>query len=153
MITALDLLTEQPFTSGIPQPFLARMAHYSHRVSFRAGTRIFSEGGRAGHFWLIREGLVNLDTRLPGRGDVVVESLAAGQVLGWSWMFAPYRWHFGATAATPVLAIGFDAPGIRALCDAEPDLGLALNRRLFEVVVERMQATRMRLLELLGDPA
>jgi CRP/FNR family cyclic AMP-dependent transcriptional regulator len=148
MITALDLLTEQPFTTGIPTAFLTRMAHYSHRVSFRAGTRIFSEGGRAGHFWLIREGLVDLDTHLPGRGDVVVETLTAGQLLGWSWMFPPYRWHFGASAATPVLAISFDAAGIRALCDAEPDLGLALTRRLFEVVVERMQATRMRMLEL-----
>ncbi|WP_432843515.1 Crp/Fnr family transcriptional regulator [Dactylosporangium sp. CA-092794] len=147
MITALDLLIEQPFTTGIPQQFLARMAHYSHRVSFRAGTRIFSEGGRAGHFWLIRDGFVELDANLPARGSVTVDTLGPGQLLGWSWMFAPYRWHFGATAATPVLAIGFDAPGIRSLCDAEPEFGLALTRRLSEVLVERMQATRMRLLE------
>ncbi|MEV4138841.1 cyclic nucleotide-binding domain-containing protein [Dactylosporangium sp. NPDC049742] len=148
MITAHDLLVEHPFMAGVPDRFLERMAHYSHRVTVRAGTRLFSEGGRADRFWLIRDGLVSLDTHLPGRGDVVVETIGAGQVLGWSWLFPPYRWHFGATADTPVLAICFDAAGVRAMCAEEPELGYELTRRLIGVVVERMQATRLRMLDL-----
>ncbi|GAA1535365.1 cyclic nucleotide-binding domain-containing protein [Dactylosporangium maewongense] len=148
MITAHDLLVEHPFMAGVPDRFLERMAHYSHRVTVRAGTRLFSEGGRADKFWLIRDGLVSLDTRLPGRGDVVVETIGAGQVVGWSWLFPPYRWHFGATADTPVLAICFEAAGVRAMCADEPELGYELTRRLIEVVVARMQATRLRMLDL-----
>lgn len=153
MITAHDLLAAHPFMAGVPDRFLDRMAYYSHRATFHAGTRIFREGGRADRFWLIRDGLVSLDTHLPGRGDVVLETIGPGQVLGWSWLFPPYRWHFGATADTSVLAIAFDGAGIRAMCAAEPELGYELTRRLIEVVVERMQATRLRMLDLYDEPA
>jgi len=151
MITAHDLLVAHPFMDGVPDRFLDRMARYSHRVSFHARTRIFSEGGRADRFWLIREGLVSLDTHVPGRGNAVVETIGPGQVLGWSWLFPPYCWHFGATADTSVLAISFDGAGIRALCAAEPELGYELTRRLIQVVVNRMQVTRMRMLDLYGE--
>ncbi|MET7426332.1 cyclic nucleotide-binding domain-containing protein [Dactylosporangium sp. NPDC005555] len=153
MITAHDLLVAHPFLAGVPDHFLNRMGHYSHRVTVHPGTRLFSENGRAERFWLIRDGLVSLDTHLPGRGTVVVETIGPGQVLGWSWMFPPYRWHFGATADTSVLAISFDGAGIRAMCAAEPELGYELTRRFVEVVVERMQATRMRMLDLYRPPA
>ncbi|GGM68383.1 cyclic nucleotide-binding domain-containing protein [Dactylosporangium sucinum] len=148
MITAYDLLAAHPFMAGIPGEYLARMAHYSHRAVFHAGARIFNEGATANRFWLIREGRVDLDTDVPGRGRVVVESIGAGQVLGWSWLFPPYRWHFGATAPEPVLAVTLDGPGIRRLCADEPELGYDLTTRLMQVVVARMQATRMRLLDL-----
>jgi len=153
MITAYDMLVAHPFMAGVPDRFLSRMAHYTHRVTFHEGARIFNEGGRAERFWLLRDGMVNLDTQLPGRGEVVLETIGAGQVLGWSWLFPPYRWHFGASAASPVLAIGFDARGIRALCAAEPELGYELTKRLIEVIVERMQATRMRMLALHSETA
>jgi CRP-like cAMP-binding protein len=80
---------------------VSRLADHSHRVPFHADSRIFNEGGRANRFWLIRDGTVNLDVHLPGRGDVVFEQIGPGQVLGWSWLFPPYRWHFGASAAEP----------------------------------------------------
>lgn len=153
MITAHDLLVAHPFMAGVPDRFVSRMALYSHRVTFHGGTRIFNEGGRADRFWLLRDGTVNLDAQVPGRGSVVVETIGAGQVLGWSWLSPPHRWHFGASAATPVLAIAFDAPGIRALCSAEPELGYDLTTRLIEVVVARMQATRMRMLDLRDEAA
>ena len=151
MITAYDLVAAHPFMAGVPDRFVSRMADYSHRVPFHAGTRIFNEGGRADRFWLIRDGMVTLDTHLPGRGDVVFETIGPGQVLGWSWLFPPYRWHFGASAAEPVLAIAFDGAAIRSLCAAEPELGYELTKRLIEVVVERMQKARMRMLDLYAD--
>ena len=151
MITAYDLLAAHPFLAGVPSRYLERLAHYSHRAPLHADVRIFSEGGRADAFYLLRDGAVNLVTHLPGRGEVVVETIGPGQVLGWSWLFPPYRWHFTAITAEPVLAIAFDGPGVRALCEAEPALGYDLTKRFIGVVVERMQATRMRMLDLYSD--
>ncbi|MEU7875383.1 cyclic nucleotide-binding domain-containing protein [Dactylosporangium sp. NPDC049140] len=152
MITTYDLLAAHPFLAGLRPPHLERLSRWACRTPFRAGVRIFEENGRADRFWLIRSGSVNLDIRAPGRGDLIVETIGPGTVLGWSWLFPPYRWHFGAAAVDPVLSIAIDGPATRALCDAEPEFGYELTKRLMAVVVDRMQATRMRLLDLYTVP-
>ncbi|WP_432825961.1 Crp/Fnr family transcriptional regulator [Dactylosporangium sp. CA-092794] len=152
MITTYDLLAAHPFLAGLQPRHLERLSHWAHRAPFPAATRIFDENGRAEHCWLIREGFVNLDTAVPGRGDVIVETLGPGSVLGWSWLFPPYRWHFGAVTVGPVLAIALDGPGLRGLCAADPQLGYELTTRFMAVVVDRMQATRVRLLDLYRAP-
>jgi CRP/FNR family transcriptional regulator, cyclic AMP receptor protein len=153
MTSALDMLARQPFLAGLPEAQLERLSHWSKRAVLHAGYRIFSEGGRADRFWLLREGRVNLDTHLPGKGDVVVETVGAGSVLGWSWMFPPYRWHFGAVTVEPTLAIEMDGPGVRRVCADDPALGYELTMRFMQVVVDRLQATRVRMLDLHRAPA
>lgn len=146
--TTSELLAHHPFLTGLTEQQLERLAPWAHRQVFRAGVRIFSEGGRADRFWLIREGQVALDTQVPGDGEVVVETLGPGSVLGWSWLFPPYRWHLGATAVEQTLTIAFDAAGVRELCAEDTRIGHDLYRRFTEVVVNRLQATRARLLDL-----
>ncbi|MET9315789.1 cyclic nucleotide-binding domain-containing protein [Kribbella sp. NPDC003505] len=123
----------------------------AHEVSYDDGDRLFEEGGPAGYCWLIRHGRVALDTAVPGRGHVVVQTLGPGDLLGWSWLVPPYRWHFGARAIGAVQATAFDAARLRALADQDPRLGYALTRQLLAVVLDRLQTTRARLLDLYGD--
>jgi CRP-like cAMP-binding protein len=149
--TTYDLLAVHPFLDGLKRPQLERLAHWGHRSLFQAGARVFSEGGKAERFWLIREGSVALDMYIPGRGDVVIETLGPGTLLGWSWLFPPYRWHLGATAVAQTLTIEFDGTEVRRLCSEDTQLGYELYRRFIHVVVSRLQATRLRLLDLYGD--
>jgi CRP/FNR family transcriptional regulator, cyclic AMP receptor protein len=148
MEAAHDMLAGQPFLVGLPDRHLARLSQLASRSVFHPGNRVFSEGGRADRFWLITAGGVNLDTHVPGRGDVVVETIGPGSVLGWSWLFPPYRWHFGAVAIETTFALCLDGAGVRRLCEQDHELGYELASRFIEVVVERLQATRMRLLDL-----
>jgi CRP/FNR family cyclic AMP-dependent transcriptional regulator len=152
MTTNFDLLREHPFLAGIPDEQVARLSTWARRSVFHAGQRVFSDGGRADGFWLIREGRVDLDTLVPGRGTEVVETLGPGAVLGWSWLFHPYRWHYGAVAREPTLTVALNGAGVRALCDADPVLGYELTRRFMRVLVHRLQNTRMRLLDLYRAP-
>ncbi|TDO58749.1 cyclic nucleotide-binding protein [Kribbella sp. VKM Ac-2571] len=112
------------------------------------GDRLFDEGGHAGYCWLIRHGRVALDTTVPGRGHVVIQTLGPGDLLGWSWLIPPYRWHFGARAVGTVEATVFDAEQLRVLADQDPRLGYVLTRQLLAVVLDRLQSTRARLLDL-----
>jgi CRP-like cAMP-binding protein len=152
MTTTHDLITTHPFLDGIAPARLDRLAAWGRRAPFHAGYPVFVEGGRADRFWLIRDGDVQLDLHVPGSGTVVIESLGAGAVLGWSWLFPPHRWQFGATAVAPTLAIEFDGDGVRRLCDSDPAFGYDLMQRFTRVVVDRLQATRLRLLDLYGRP-
>jgi CRP-like cAMP-binding protein len=144
--TVQDLLAAHPFLGGLAEERLARLATWARRAPFHAGARVFSEGGHADRFWLIRDGKVRLYAWVPGQGDVAIETLGPDTVLGWSWMFPPYRWHFGAVAVESTLTVELDGAGVRRLCDADPTLGHDLTQRFMRVVVERLQATRARLL-------
>jgi CRP/FNR family cyclic AMP-dependent transcriptional regulator len=148
MQTSYDLLRMQPFLTGLTDWQLECLARRAQRAIFHAGKRIFHEGDPADRLWLIIDGRVNVDTHLPHRGDVVVETLDSGSVLGWSWLFPPYRWHFGAVAVETTRAVALDGPDLRDMCQRDPMLGYQLTQGLMQVVVERLQATRRRLIEV-----
>ena len=130
----------------------AALAEDGVAVTFTAGQRLFDEGGHADKFWLVEEGCIALDLLVAGRGDQIVETLAAGTVLGWSWLHPPYLWHFGAVARVATAAIEFDAPSVRRRCDADPAFGYAILRVFTPVITERLQTTRLRLLDLYATP-
>ena len=73
---------------------------------------------------------------------VAVQVIGPGDVLGWSWLFPPYYWHFDARALVPTTAIFFYGTRLREQCEADHDLGYELMKRVTAVVIRRLQATR-----------
>ncbi len=151
MLGADQLASAAPF-SRLTAAQLELVATTGWEVMFPAGATIFTEGKDASGCWLIQAGHVALGTQVPGRGQVVVQTLAPGDLLGWSWLVPPHYWHFTATTATGVTAVEFDTDRLRGLADADPDLGYPLALGLFDVVVARLQHTRSRLLDLYRNP-
>ena len=143
-------LAAHPFLHGMSRDQLSTLAEAARDVSFPARHRLFEDGGSAARFWLIQSGHVWLDLHVPGEGPVVIETIGMGELLGWSWLFPPYRWAFGAVAVTPVEAFEFDAPAVRELCAADPGLGYEFNQRVSRVLAKRLQATRIRLIARSG---
>ncbi|ANW21553.1 Crp/Fnr family transcriptional regulator [Streptomyces clavuligerus] len=129
-----------------------RLLHSAREVSFEQGARLFEEGEIPAAFWIIRTGLVTLDIRIPGRRPRVIESLAHGELVGWSWMFPPSPCRTGAEAMTPVRALEFDAAEARRLCEADPWFGHAVSGWVGSVLAHRLQASRARLLDLYASP-
>jgi len=150
---SIEQLAGHDVFAGMDAADLGRLASAARPVDFPAGRRLFDEGGTADRFWIIQDGAVALDLHLPDRGTLIVETLGTGEIVGWSWLFPPYRWRFGAVATRPVRALEFDARLVRFLWALDPRLAQQLTRRFAEVVVDRLQATRMRLLDLYGDAA
>ncbi len=128
------------------------MADTARDVAFAKGATIIAEGRQADGCWLITAGRVALSTEVPGRGEVVLQTLGAGDVLGWSWLVPPQLWHLTATAIEPVSAVECDTVALRALAERDPALGYALALGFFELLLARLQSTRARLLDLYGSP-
>jgi CRP/FNR family transcriptional regulator, cyclic AMP receptor protein len=150
-MSLLTPLAEFPLLAGMSPAQLDLLSTAAKQVSFAPGERVFDEGHPAKGCWLVLGGCVALDTAIPGRGQVVVQTLGTGSVLGWSWLIAPYRWHFGAVATAPTSAIALDTDQLRALAESDPAFGYPLAIRLLEVVLDRLQSTRARLLDLYGS--
>jgi len=119
---------------------------------YRPGTLLMREGDPADVFHVIRRGTVAIETVVPGRGPVVLETLHDGELLGWSWLVPPYRTTFDARAVSVTRAVVLDGACLRAKCDADPALGYALLRLLAAVFVERLRDARLRLLDVYGVP-
>jgi CRP/FNR family transcriptional regulator, cyclic AMP receptor protein len=146
-----ELLATVPFFEGLGARELETMAGCAGNVHFAAGQSLFHEGDPADTFYVVRHGSVAIETFVPGRGAMMIETIEPGEVIGWSWLFAPYRWHFDARALTVVRATGFDGACLRGKCEADPALGYELMSRFAQVLIERLQWTRLRLLDLYGD--
>ena len=145
------LLADVPVFSDLGARELETVAGCGHNVRFDAGQQLFREGDAADVFYVVRHGSVAVETFVPARGPMMIETIEAGEVIGWSWLFPPYRWHFDARALTQVRATSFDGACLRGKCDSDPALGYTLMSRFAQVLIERLQWTRLRLLDLYGD--
>ncbi|MEU3772458.1 cyclic nucleotide-binding domain-containing protein [Streptomyces sp. NPDC032472] len=134
--------------AALPADCRSQLMELAREVNFAEGTRLFREGGHADRFWIVRSGTVTLDVHVPGRRAAVIESLGAGQLVGCSWLFKPYTWRLGAEAMTPVRAYEFDAARVRMLVDADSGFGSAVGQWVGQVLAHRLQAARVRLLDL-----
>jgi len=150
METIETLLQDVPLFRGLGPEALELVAGCGSNVRFAEGEVLFREGDRADAFYVIRHGMVVLETFVPGRGPATIETLEAGEVAGWSWLFPPYRWHFDARALSLVRATAFDGACLRGKCEADPRLGYDLMSRFAQVMMERLQWTRLRMLDVYG---
>ncbi|GAB3181146.1 cyclic nucleotide-binding domain-containing protein [Streptomyces incanus] len=141
MTKAIKLLT------ALPPPQRERLMALAREVSFPEDTRIFEAGATADRFWVVRSGAVSLDQRVNEFQRVTVATLGAGDLLGWSWLFPPHEWDFGAEAFSQVRAYEFEAAAVLQLCEKDPTLGLTLVRCVAEILAHRLEATRGRLME------
>lgn len=146
------LLARHPWLSGMAAEHVALIADHAHEVRLTPEQVVFAEGEPADRFWLIWEGQVALMLDLPGRGTVLIETLSAGDILGWSWLFPPYRWRFGAVSIRDTRAVEVDAAAIRSTCESDPGFCAEIYRRVSAVTVERLHATRLRMLDLYRVP-
>jgi CRP-like cAMP-binding protein len=145
------ILAEHPFFRGLSAEDIQLLVSCASNVVFKAGEMICREGDEATQFYLIRQGKVALEIYVPERGQVVLQTLGAGEVVGWSWLIPPYKWRFDVRAVELVRAIALDGKCLRGKCDANPRLGYELLKRVAQVFAERLLATRLQLLDVYGD--
>lgn len=146
-----QLVAAHPLLAGLSDDAIAQVVGCAHNVAFKPGELLFAEGAPAETFYLIRRGHVSVEVHAPGRGPIVIETLGPGAVVGLSWLIRPHRWTFDARAGDAVGAIAIDGGCLRAKADADPAFGYALLQRVSGQLLARLQATRMRLLDLYGD--
>src|SRR5215472_17936616 len=148
MQTLEAILAGHPFFEGFEARYMQLITGCASNVRFEAGEYIFHEDEAASHFYVVREGKVALEVFAAQRGAITIETIEAGEVLGWSWLFPPYRWHFSARALQETRAIALDGVCLRSKGETDHDLGYELAMRVARILMERLQATRLQLLDV-----
>ncbi len=151
METLRDEITVAQVFAGLDPRHLELIAGCGRNIVVPSDTYLLREGEPADTFYLIRRGSVALEVHSPTRGAIVIETLRAGDAVGLSWLFAPYRWQLDARTKETCHMIALDGACLRGKCDEDHELGYELMRRFASDLVQRLQATRMQLLDLYGD--
>lgn len=150
MRTIDQLIAETPMFAGLEQAQLEFIAGCARNEPVARGTLLMREGEPADRFFLIRRGRIALEIDAPGRGPLRIDTVYEGEVLGWSWLFPPHRWAMDGRALEQCHLVTFDGACLRGKCEADHELGYQLMRRFAAVLVERLQATRLQLLDVYG---
>jgi CRP/FNR family transcriptional regulator, cyclic AMP receptor protein len=144
------IVGELRFFAGLRPDFLKLIVGCARNVRFDANQYLFHEGEPANEFYLLRQGRVGLQLMAPGSGAVTFQTLGVGDVVGVSWLIPPYRWSYDARALELVRAIAMDAACLRQKCDADHDLGYELMQRFMPILIQRLQTTRLQVLDVYG---
>jgi len=150
-LSTLSQLSDHPLFAGLPRSAVERFCAFAEDVNFEVGRPIFTEGAPAHRFYLVRVGKVALSARAPGKGHLLVQTLGPGETLGLSWLFPPYLWQFDARPVERVETIALDGPSMRNELERDPVLGYELLKRFTPIILQRLQQTRYRLLDLYGN--
>jgi CRP/FNR family cyclic AMP-dependent transcriptional regulator len=142
------IIAEHPFLAGLDSGFTGLMVGCAKNVRFSRGDYIFREGDPADQFYLIREGKVAVEIFAPQRTPIIVTTLGEGEILGWSWLLPPYQWKLNARATENVRAIALDGKCLRNKCEQNHDLGYEVLKRFARIIEQRLEATRMQLLDV-----
>ena len=142
MRTVAASIEEHPFFQGMTELHLKALADCAMPTEFTKDQVIFREKDLANRFYLIEKGKVALEFRNEAGKLVFVETVGAGDALGWSWLFPPYMWHFTARALEKTTAVFFYGTRLREACEEDHDFGYELIKRMAQVAIRRLETTR-----------
>lgn len=151
MVQVVEALRTHPFVRELDERHVEKLEICAQEHQFGPGEYLERQGGQAAEFHFILSGDVSLEISIPHQGALQVDSLTGGDVLGWSCMTVPYQLRFDARALTAVDAITVDAECLRRTCEHDHELGYQLLKQFTLVIGKRLDATRVKLLEMYSD--
>lgn len=145
-----SLLAEHPFFKNLPAKYVKLIAGCGSNVHFKAGEVIFLESEEANQFYVVRHGKIAVQMFAAQRGSITIQTIQDGEILGWSWLIPPYHWRFDARAIDATSAIALDGKCLRKKCEKDRELGYELLKRFAYVITQRLELTRLQLLDMYG---
>ncbi|MCX5715623.1 MAG: cyclic nucleotide-binding domain-containing protein [Candidatus Omnitrophica bacterium] len=117
------ILAQHSFFRGLKGGYLDNIADCASYAEFNEEDIILKEGGPADYFYLIREGLVAIETLVGESRSITIQTIGKNDILGWSWLIPPHRSRFNCRAVKHTTAIKFDGKGLREKCEKDCGLG------------------------------
>jgi len=152
MDTVEDIISTHPFWKGLNPHYFHVLRECATYVRWGPDQAVLTAEFDAEHFYLIHHGRIALQAFLPGKGTITIQTIGPGQALGWSWLFPPYRWHFSARSIEITEAVCFGAHRLRDYAEENHDFGYELAMRVGQILLQRLQATRLQLIDFYNVP-
>lgn len=147
-----NYLSSHKFFSGLDQTYIKFLAGAASELKLKEGDALFKQGERADRFYLLRNGQISIQVPALMGPIMEIQTLGEDQILGWSWLIAPYRWSFLARAVSDSEVVEFDGSAILAHCEHDPKFGYELFKRFAALMSERLDAARQKMMDQWDPP-
>jgi len=152
MVETLEpILAKHPFFEGLEKRYLELLVGCASNMRYNRGDYLFIEGTEAKQFFVIRHGTVAIEANVPGQGMIPIQTHEEGDVVGWSWLFPPYQWHFSGRAVELTRVIALDGECLRRKCEQDSALGYEFLKRFSHKIVRSLDLTRLQLVNRAGS--
>ena len=133
--------------SDLQPAHIKTLAEHAVEKKFAAGEMLFSQEDAAENFYILMDGSIKVGVPAIMGPALVVQTLGADDVLGWSWLIPPYKWTFEAKAERDSTVLVFDGKTLLQLCEKDTDFGYALMKRFTGLMSQRLHATRLKMMD------
>lgn len=151
MQTLEPIVAELPLFKGLKPEHIKLISGCASNARYDAGTFVGREGHPADKFWVLREGRMALQIHAPGRGPLTILTLGENDAVGWSWLVPPYQLRFDIHVVQTTRALVFDGKCLRGKFANDPELGYEMMQRFSSMILRRLDAMSLQLLDLYGD--
>lgn len=148
----LDFLSKHSLFAGLREDHLELLAAHARERSLEADEVVASKGDPAECFYLVLEGSLVIEVPAIAGPKLEITRLASGEVFGWSWLIAPYKWHFHARASGQTRVLEFDGKALLQRCEADSDFGYPLMRRFSGLMATRLDAAQRKMMDQWSPP-
>jgi len=146
----IDAVAGHPVFNGFDRAFIAAICSKAGEPTFGVEDMLAVEGTTAELLYVVLEGKVALEIGAADRPRLTVQTVGPGEVLGWSWLVPPHHWRFDARALKATRAIALDGNVLRHTLSTHPTWGFQFMVRFMPVLAERLENTRIQLLDIHG---
>jgi len=120
----------------------------AQQFEYKAGQDLFHEGDPSLYLFIVKTGHVAVELHVPSKGRRTILTASAGDVFGWSALVEPRIETASARAVEDATVYATKGGELMDLCREDPQLGFELYRALAEVIMARLIASRLQLLDV-----
>jgi CRP/FNR family cyclic AMP-dependent transcriptional regulator len=147
-----SMLCSLPIFSDLSDDHVGVIAGISTLRTFTDGEEIFHEGGTRNHLYVVLEGRVALEMHVPNRGRLRILTVEAPDAFGWSSVTdAASKRTVTARAVCAGKLLAIDARKLHEACRKDPVLGYVVMHHVANLIVGRLLATRLQLLDMFSQ--
>ncbi len=166
-----NILAGFSFFSDVDSDTLQAIANKGEILEFKAEDVVFHVDEPATHFYGLLEGEIDLilvykdkvlktdieyeeaiqATMVDEEKEIIVDTVAPGQVFGWAAMVGPSKRTVKAECSQKSRVVAIPADALKAMFDKDHTLGYFFMRRLSDIIARRLRNRTDKLIEAWGE--
>lgn len=146
-----EVLTEHPFFKGMKAQHLEFLVSVARPLHIETNHFLFRQGGEADCFLVVDQGDMAIELHVGAKGARIIQTVGAGEVIGWSWLYPPHRWMYDGRALDNVDCLCLDGEAVRERMGTDHEFGYEVLCRFGEVIVAALNRARLQLLDVYGN--
>ena len=147
-----DYLSTHAFFSGLDDEFIQYVTNSATELQLKKGDILFRQGEFADKFFILRKGGISVQVPALVGPPLEIQHLSEDQILGWSWLIPPFRWHFLARVEEDSDLLEFDGIALLAHCEEDPKFGYELFKHFAGLMSERLEVARQKMMDQWNPP-